>query len=302
MRIGKRLFPYPVLNSEKLFSQYKNGVFALYYEEGVSEDRQYYQLNQLYCDLSDTMLLDLVNKGKAEIICVVECPSTMYRKHFVVSTQPTDYRIPLADLNNKVNVSAFIVAKEDINDYRSEDFLDDYGDISFSIEKHDILAADDGYVNNVDFNDLDDNKKSSIFIIIKDRNISDGTMQVEYDSDKITISLPEEQWNYYDKTKKIPQYQSLYFSIIAVPALGYALSCLQKNDPAVDILRIDYRWFNAFAIAYKNYHGEEISDDVFIKMNTNLEAQMVLGRPVANAVDEIFGFTIGNIGGDDYAD
>lgn len=302
MRIGKRLFPYPILNSEKIYSQYKDSVFALQYDEEVSDDKQYYLLNNLHCELDNQMLIDLINTDRAEIVCVIECPSTMYRKSHVLPLHPINMQIPLADLNNKVNVSAFVVAKEDIDNYHSDDFSDVYGDISFSIEKHDILAADDGYVNNVDFNDLDDNKQASIFIVIKDKSITNGTMQVEYDSEKITISLPEEQWNMYDKTKRIPKYESLYFSIIAVPALGYALSCLQKNDPAVDILRIDYKWFNSFAAAYKNFHGDELTDDVFIKMNTNLEAQMILGSPVASAVDEIFGFTIGMSGGDEYVD
>ena len=282
MRIGKRLFPYPILNSEKVYSQYKDSVFSLQYDEAVSEDKQYYLLNNLRCELDNQMLIDLINTDRAEIVCVIECPSTMYRKNHILPLHPVNLQIPLADLNNKVNVSAFVVAKEDIDNYQSDDFLDDYG-----------------YVNNVDFNDLDDNKQASIFIVIKDKSITNDTMQVEYDSDKITIALPEEQWNMYDKTKRIPKYEKLYFSIIAVPALGYALSDLQKHDPAVDILRIDYRWFNSFAAAYKNYHGEELSDDVFIKMNTNLEAQMVLGSPVAGAVDEIFGFTIGMTGGED---
>ncbi len=302
MRIGKRLFPYPILNCEKVYSQYKQSVFSLQYDEEISEDKQYYLLNNLHCDLDNPMLIDLINTERAEIICVVECPSTMYRKCHVLPLHPINLKIPLTDLNNKVNVSAFVVAKEDIDNYYSEDFLDDYGGIKFSIEKHDILAADDGYINNIDFNDLDDNKHSSIFIVIKDRSITNKTMQVEYDSGKITISLPEEQWNMYDKTKRIPKYESLYFSIIAVPALGYALSCLQKNDPSVDSLKIEYKWFNSFASAYKKYHGEELSDDSFVKMNTNLESQLILGSPVAHAVDEIFGFTIGMTGGEDYVD
>lgn len=302
MRIGKRLFPYPILNSEKLYSHFKNSVFCLEYDEEISEDNQYYILKNLHCVIENEMLVNLIETGKAEIVCVIECPSTMYRRNHILPIERIDLRIPLTDLNNKVFVSAFIVAKENIDNYYTDDFLDDYAGIPFSVEKHDILAADDGYVNNVDFNDLDDNKKSSIFIVIKDKSISNGTMQVEYDSERITISLPEDQWNMYDKTKRIPKYEGLYFSIIAIPALGYALSCLQKNDPNVDMLRIEYKWFDSFAEAYKKKHGTELTDDIYAKMNSNLEAQVVFDGPVANAIDEIFGFTIGMTGGEDYGD
>ncbi|MBR5341632.1 MAG: hypothetical protein IK151_06880 [Erysipelotrichaceae bacterium] len=302
MRIGKRLFPYPVLNSEKVYSQYKESSFSLSYEDGISEDKQFYELNNLYCDINSDLLTRLIKDDKAEIVCVIECPSTMFRQKYILPLEGMDLSIPLTDLNNKVNVSAFVVAKEEINNYQSDDFLSGYEDISFTIEKHDILAADDGFVNTIDFDDFEDNKQKSIFLVIKDKTITDGTMRVEYDSDKITICLPEKEWNEYDKTKRISKFESLYFSVIAIPALGYALSCLQRNDPSVDILKIDYRWFNSFATAYKNYHGEELTDDVFIKMNTNLESQMVLNNPVTKAVDQIFGFTIGLNGGDDNVD
>ena len=302
MRIGKRLFPYPVLNSEKVYSQYKESSFSLSYDENISDDKQFYELNNLHCEIDSNLLVGLIKEGKAEIICIVECPSTMFRQKYSLPLEGMDLVIPLADLNNKVNVSSFVIAKEDINDFHSDDFLNGYEGISFSIEKYDILAADDGYVNTIDFDNFEDNKQKSIFLVIKDKGINDGTMRVEYDSEKITICLPEKEWNEYDKTKRISKFESLYFSVIAIPALGYALSCLQRNDPSVDMLKIDYRWFNSFASAYKNYHGEELTDDVFIKMNTNLESQIVLNNPVTKAVDQIFGFTIGVIGGDDSVD
>lgn len=302
MRIGKRLFPYPVLNSEKLYSQFKKSIFQLNYDEEVSEDKQFYLLKNIYCELDNPTLIDFINKDLAELVCIVECPSTMYRKKFILPLEPSDIQIDLADLNNKINVSAFIVAKEDIDEYKADDFIDDYSDITFSIEKHDILAADDGYINTVDFNDLDDDKQNSIFIIIKDKNISNGTMAIEYDSEKITISLPEEQWNYYEKSKKVPQFKNLYFSIIAIPSLGYAVSCLQKSEPSVDTLKIEYNWFNSFCEAYKKYHGEELDDDTFIKMNSNLEAQLIFDSPVTKAVDQLFDILNRGMGGNDDVD
>lgn len=302
MRIGKRLFPYPILNSEKLYSQFENSAFSLQYDEEISEDNQYYLLNNLKCNLTDKNLIDLISAGKAEISVIVECPSTMIRQRYIIPLTSVTIKIPLTDLNGKVNVSAFVAAKEDIHDYKSEDFIDDYEHYSFEIEKHDILAADDGYINNIDFNDQDDDKHSSIFIVIKDTSIKDSTMQIDYDSDKIQISLPESEWNMYDKTKRIEQYKNLYFSIIAVPALSYSLSKLQQNDPTVDLLKMDYRWFNSFAEAYKNLYGEELTDDEFAKMNTNFVAQKILGTPVVPAIEKIFEFTIGMKGDEDDGD
>lgn len=301
MRLGRRLFPYPILNNEKLYSQFKDSTFVLSYEEELTDDE--YILKDIRCELTSETLIELINEEKARIVCVIECAETMFRKNYVLFLEPTTIKLPLRDLNGKISVSAFVIANEDIEDYFSTDFLEDYEDYHFLIEKNDILAVDDGFVNKVSFNEEEDTKKSSIFIVIKDKTIKDETMQIEYDASKITISLPEEQWNTYEKTKRMKKLESLYFSIIAIPALSYALASLQaKGDSGVDILRIDYKWFNSFAVQYVKVHGEELTDEEFFKMNPNVEAQRLMNTPVTKALDDIFGFTMGSFGGEEDGD
>lgn len=300
MRIGRRLFPYPLLNNEKLYSQFKDSTFALQYEELITNEN--YVLKDIKCDVSCESLLNLIKNEKASIVCVIECAGTMFRKSYKLSTEPTSIIIPLTDLNGKISVSAFVVANEDIENYFSTDFLDDYEGINFMIEKNDILAVDDGFFNKIDFDEEQDTKKSSIFVIIKDKTIKDETMQLEYDSSKIIISLPEDQWNTYEKTKRIKKFESMYFSIIAIPALSYALSSLQAKSESVDSLRMDYKWFNSFMVQYANIHGQELIDEEFIKMNPHLEAQLMMNTPVTKSLDDIFGLAMGSFGGLDDGD
>ena len=296
MRIGRRLFPYPLLNNEKLYSQFKDSTFSLQYEELITNEN--YVLKDICCDVSNVTLLNLISTNKASIVCVIECAGTMFRNCYKLSIEPTNIVIPLTDLNGKINVSAYIVANEDIENYFSEDFFDDYEGINFYIEKNDILAVDDGFFNKIDFDEEQDTKKTSIFVIIKDKTIKDETMQIEYDSSKIIISLPEDQWNTYEKTKRIKKFESMYFSIIAIPALSYALSSLQAKSESVDSLRMDYKWFNSFMVQYSNIHeGQELIDEEFIKMNTHLEAQLMMNLAVTKSLDDIFGLAMGNFGG-----
>lgn len=296
MRIGKRLFPYPILNNEKLYSQFKASTFILEYDEKLTDDEYY--LSKIYCELKNDTIIRLIKEERASIICVIECAETMFRKSYKLSLEPSEIKISLRDLNGKISVSAFVVANEDIEDYFSIDFLEDYEGYHFKIEKNDILAVDDGFVNQVSFNEEEDTKKSSIFVVIKDKTIKDETMQIEYDSTKIIISLPEAQWNIYENTKRMKKLENLYFSILAIPALSYALSCLQvKGDNCIDALRIEYKWFNSFAVQYANVHGGELTDEDFLKLNPNVEAQRLMNTPVTKALDDIFSFTMGTFGG-----
>lgn len=293
MRIGKRLFPYPILNNDRLYSQFKESVFSLEYEELVTDEL--YSLENIRCNITSEYLIDLIKNGLAEIVVVVECASTMFRHHYILPLEKTTINIPISDLNGKLTVSAYIVATKDIEKYSCKDFLDDYEGYWFSIEKNDILAVDDGFTNKIDFDENEDTKKSSVFVVIKDKTIKDETMHIDFDTSKVIIYLPEEQWNRYEKTKRIGKFQNLYFSILAIPALVYAIQELEKKDATLDQLRMDYSWFNAFLLSYKNINNHELTDEEFLTMNAYLEVQKLMNTPVTKALDDIFDLTM--IGG-----
>ncbi|MDE7263606.1 MAG: hypothetical protein K2N64_02975 [Anaeroplasmataceae bacterium] len=297
MRVGKRLFPYPVLNNNKLYSQYKNATLSLEYDEVVTEE--YLILDNIHCNIDSSYIKNLLFEGYAEAVCVVECTQTMLRNHYVITDKMNDIRIPLMDINGKVDISLFIVAKKDIPTFKCNDFLDEYSDYEFYIEKNDIIGVDDGFTSRIEFNEEDDMEKSSIFLVIKDTNIMDQSMRIELADDKIIISLPQEQWNEYDRTKRIRKFQNLYFSIIAVPALSYALSEMQRLGESIDNIRIEKKWFNSFCIAYKNRKSEELTDEYFMQMNPYFEAQRLLNYPVTKALDDIFALTMTMGGIDD---
>lgn len=301
MHIGKRLFPYPVLNNNKLYSQFKEGTFTLTYSEYVTDEKLV--LDDVLCELKSEYLLNLVIEGKAQVVCIVECAGTMFRRPYVIEPNTKNkILIPLSDLNGKYSVSAYLVAKVNF-EYISSDFLEDYDGYSFQIEKNDILAVDDGFINTISFDDDKDAKKSSIFVVIKNKIITNETMQFDYDQDKITINLPEKQWNIYDKMKRINQLQNMYFSIMAVPALGYALGRLQNEVDSIDSLKIEYKWFSVFADAYKKIYDKDLDDEDFFvkKINVYTEAQVVLDSPITKTMDGLFALTMG-LGETDYGD
>ena len=179
------------MNNNKIYSQFKNGSFTLTYTEIIKDDALV--IDKLFCELKSDYLLTLIKNYEAELICIVECASTMFRKPYTIS--PNTYNkieIPISELNGKYSISAYLVALKNF-DYSSVDFCDEYNDYVFKIEKHDILAIDDGYINTINFDEDSDAKKSSIFVVIKNKNITNETMQFNYDQEKITIDLPEKE-------------------------------------------------------------------------------------------------------------
>ncbi len=286
MRIGKRLFPYPILNKDPFLSQYKKSTFYFDYQQELV-DQNNAILFHINTTLDNETLLKLVEERKAEINIVIECPETMFRKKYPVNIGLSEIKISIGNFSGKVYLLGFIIAKDNISDFKSSDFLDFYGDISFDIEKHDIIATDMGFVTKVNF-DPEDNAKKSIFLVIKNNNIDKKIMKIEYDSSKIIINLPPEQWNAYNTTKNLSNLGSIYFSMFAIPALSFSLNELLKIKCGVDTLRLDYKWFDVFAKKYEEIEKHELSDDEFAALNTLEISQKLFDGAVIDAIDEIF--------------
>ena len=58
MRIGKRLFPYPILNNAKLYSHFKDSIFELKYDELITDEN--YSMQNIHCDITSEYLKQLV--------------------------------------------------------------------------------------------------------------------------------------------------------------------------------------------------------------------------------------------------
>ena len=116
--------------------------------------------------------------------------------------------------------------------------------------------------------------------------------------------MPEKQWNKYDATKRRKSLQNMWFSIMAIPALTSSLQAIQRSGVSVDNLRMDYKWFNSFAVKYEQVYGKELTDEDFDNMDPHIEAQNFLNNSIAKSVDDIFNIAMNqfNNGGEEDGD
>ena len=149
MRVGRKLFPYPVINNSEKISSFKDSTFSLVYEDESDEENLI--LKDAHLIIDDMNLISLISQGKVKGALIVECSATIYREKFDIGMKNRDIIIPLSELNDKVYISSFLYATENISNYKSENFLEDYEDYSFNIEKYDILAADDGFMKIIEY-------------------------------------------------------------------------------------------------------------------------------------------------------
>ena len=117
----------------------------------LTQNENYFMIEKAYVEVENQDIERLLSDGRAKAIMVVECSATVFREKYEIGIEPKDISIPIGNLNDKVEISSFIYANQDIEHFNSNDFLEDFADFDFSIEKYDILAVDDGFTTKVVF-------------------------------------------------------------------------------------------------------------------------------------------------------
>lgn len=288
MQIGKKGFPYPILNNAKNFNCYVNDTYALELEE--VEDGDNFVLKNVRIETNSKLLKELLNNNKAKTMIMIECSPTLFKHSEEISMEPKDIIIPINKLSGRVEISSITYATDTISDFKSSDFIDDYSGYSFKIEKYCPIALDDGIVSKIEYDDLEDKKVSSIFSVVKSFDSDKKLMTVINDDKKIKIELPEHEYENFDRLNGQSIFQHIFFSIIIIPALSMCLKEIQdelkyQNKIIEDIIDV-HTWFISVQNSYKKLTGTELTEEVFMAFDVLELSQMIMDDCIVNSIDD----------------
>lgn len=289
MQVKKKIFPYPILNNNKLYSNFIDSNFEIVYES--VEDEISYILKDLKFSTNSKLINDLFDEGKIVIKLVVECSDTVYRKAFNVGKEPKSIRLFKNDFTEKVDISMFAVANTNFK-INSNEFDEDYQGIDFEIEKYDILCANDGFNVRFKHDESENNLVKSIFSIIPSDNINDGTFEVDCEmGKKITISLSDKDYKNCKIINTVPTYKEVVFNMLLVPALIEGLTLckktIQEGTDDLEDVGNKYIWFRSILMSYKRLYGKDLTSEEFINESPVLLAQRLLGKPLGEALNKL---------------
>lgn len=302
MQIKDKIFPYPILNHNKLLSNFGNNDFVFSFS--CEENDKYYILKNTRFETDCELINNLYCEGKIKVCCVVECSDTVYRKSFEVTSNPQDILLKKADFVEKTFISLFAVATENFV-LNTNEVEEDYANIKFEIEKYDILAANDGFYVSFIHEEEADNMAHSIFSIVASHDMKpDDSYMVECDiSKKIIITMSDEEYKNYKTIYTIPTYQEVFFNMLLVPALVEGLSECKtlldsSNTADLDDVGNKFLWFRSIINGYKRVYGTDLTVEEFKKISAVKLAQDLLGKPLAHSLKKLVEETGRNLEGD----
>ena len=289
MQVKNKLFPYPVINHNKAFSNFADKDFIFVFD-GV-EDEYSYTLKNARFETDSTLINSLFDEGKVGVSVIVECSDTVYRKSFSLSKIGNDIILPKINFSEKVDVSIFAYANEDIV-LDSDEVDEDYQGIKFEIEKYDILGANDGFHVRFKHEEMEENLVQSIFSVGINHDLEDGMYTVECNiGRKIAITMSDNDYKNYKIIYTVPTYKEVFFNMLLVPSLIEGLSlcriALENETKDLDDVGNQYLWFRAIQSAYKKLKGVDFTQDDFKKMSSVSLAQELLGKPLGESLKKL---------------
>ncbi|MBR3362208.1 MAG: hypothetical protein IKG39_12850 [Lachnospiraceae bacterium] len=259
MNITNRLFTYPVLSNEKW--DYQNSLFAVDFENqmaGVNDLKLAFDI-AMTCKEIEQLILS----GKAEYVIHLECSTTAYREVLRSISTHIEHTIPIGRVSGSFDAVAFVILKEDIQDFVSTDWDEDFFGMSFDLNRGSILAYQNLPGLNITKDYEEFTSAGSLFTVFKRVTADNEAAEVYLDANKIRIGLCSEDYDLYKTYSTLDDLQEIYHCMVIFPALVYVFSELKLEGAAETYQARE--WFVSLEQAYHkrglNFMEEVDSED-----------------------------------------
>lgn len=224
MEIRYKLYPYPVL-AAYFDDTYRTSYFKAEAEKIFEKGENIIKIST---SLKNKEISELIKNHRACYAHHFECAETAFRKLYT-SYEP-DIKIPLSDkeVQGRLKVCCFILAKEDLKNFTSSDFADDYAGLTFDIDKGSILATNNETFD-IDIKNSSDTlaKVPSIFSI--QERINDTLIRIDTSNkNKIVINLPKNDYIKFNILNNNAVNKPILYSMVIFPALITVLAQIRS--------------------------------------------------------------------------
>ena len=274
MKMNNRSFNYPVLAEG--INDYKNCAFEADYNFSQSADAIILNFN---FDTDCAEINNLIQRGAAEFVIHLECATTIFRKILKSARGEFSAEINLSRVKNVLEIVAFIIMKNDIENFSCKDWSADFYGLKFSLAKGNILAYKTLASLKIPENPDNFATPESIFTVCRKVAV-ENFFEVDFTDEKIKITLSEVEYEFFVTANENLELQPLVNSLVILPALIYVLEELQEEGAIEDFQEKD--WF----ISLKNNYGADFVDDL-TKEDTFELAQKIINLPLAKAFNSL---------------
>lgn len=267
-------YPYPVLYMNN--DDYKNSSF----HASINVHKSFGEVKaSVRFTLENEEIESLIENRTFVYAVHIECGQSSFRNVYKSSEKVLEISIPSNKIRGKVFFHTFILVNKSIENYTNKSFNKWFKDLQFSLEKGNIVAIGEAVEINLYEDPTELLNLPSIVTVRK--SLKKEFMEVDLDSNEITISLPEYEYNQYAANAN-SRLKNTILSFVILPALVFVFTKVNEN-------REDYQGYTWYQVLEKifeenNVRLDEIGSDALPALKA---AQMVLRKPLRSSFDEI---------------
>jgi hypothetical protein len=283
-----RYFPYPVLKPYN--NDYKNCLFQV--TLSVEQRHKSLKLSYSYKIESET-IIDLINSEKAEVLFHVENPKTKYRKIVYATEDAQTFDLDLSNLNGNLYVLPIIIAKQEIQSFASNEFIEDYDGLEFYIEPGNILGIYYHFKIDVEKDIKDDVEVDSIINISKKDDLTE-CFEVDLQHPRITIYVNENTFRHYNSLTDGCKKHKLNIanSMLVIPVLVHVFDQLQKRDEDGATVKlpedlINKKWYRSLKQILISRFDIDIEKNKFKDMSSLKLTNMIMENLSEKGLEQI---------------
>jgi hypothetical protein len=248
MKVNTKSYPHPVLGNQDDLG----GLFKADFTYTLGKEHIILSPN---FSLKNSAIEDLIKKKKALFTLELQCPSTFFRTSFSTFNPNEEFKILEQRVRERITVNFYICATQDILGYIPSDPHADYEGATFDIEAGEVLATEGQctFYAEKSFDPL--RPPVSSFMSIQMGSQHEGPLQVDYESEKITIVLSKADWKNYLQVRSQALTEGTLHSSIVLPVLIDAIHKIQNNGNEYEAMN----WYSRLEtiLAAKGLHDKE---------------------------------------------
>ena len=220
-------YPHPVLRyKQSVQSDYKQDFFEPHYDFYYERDSKEYCLKGKF-EVSNRTIADLLANKQAVYMIEIDSGGAFYHQLFEYETEVFEIKLKADQLQSRFDLTFWICAKTEIEDYQPEGLLDDFNASIYQIEEGAVLAH--GGTSTIR---ADAVLAGSTFITVSTKP---GIKSIEHNetlNGEIEVFLPQPIHNQYNLCQayfKNIQSNALIHAQIILPVLIHLLTELRNK-------------------------------------------------------------------------
>lgn len=265
-------WPYPVLRPSN--DDYQKAAFEVTVEVARLRDTTAAEVDAEFA-LGDSDLLGLVERGAAEYLLLVRCSTTHYRGEFRSPEPHIRRQFKNGILAGRVEFAPFLVASDDLHDFRAKRWHSDYADVTPKFDAGSVLAIDRPYTCWIDT--ADEEPVTSMFRVTRG-NVPAGQWRCEPQEEYVALELCDSDFKLLNDARgRIGSTPELAYLIngIYLPALIWLLCEADASSGEGDYA--DMRWYSALERALERSECKPLGAEGVV--DRAADAQTLLDSP-----------------------